>query len=122
MRIASFRMHWNHINHFEPGEADQMVAWDLFGHVWTQDVADAVYNAFTREDWTGHQTFFLCAADTKVKTPSLDLVARWFPNVPLREGWFTPEEPRKGFYDCSKAARMLGFKSRGFEQGRLSDV
>ena len=57
-------------------------------------------------DFWGHETFYSVAPETAAATPSLELKQRFFPDVPLRgdlSGY-------RAFFDCSKAARLLGWR------------
>lgn len=52
---------------------------------------------------------------TDLSLPSDQLRAKYWPDVPVRvKGWFETD-PYRGFYDCSKAERLLGWKHKHSE-------
>jgi len=88
------------------------------GHLQT-DVAVKSLWAYTRSEaasracllsltaeYTGHEVFYIAAPDTIADTPSLELKQKFFPDVPLRSDL----SGHRGFFDCSKAERLLGWK------------
>lgn len=38
-----------------------------------------------------------------------ELVRLYYPGTKLREGWWSAENPRRGFYDTTKAKQLLGW-------------
>jgi UDP-glucose 4-epimerase len=56
-------------------------------------------------DFGGHEVFYVVAPETMVDTPSLELRARHYPDVPLRGDL----PGTRGFFDCRKAADILGW-------------
>lgn len=61
--------------------------------------------------WTGHEAFFIVAPTTR--RPEVDtkvLKEKYFPQVRVREGFDLAG--RKGFFDCGKAKRVLGWVHR----------
>ncbi|KAM0786986.1 hypothetical protein ACM66B_002404 [Microbotryomycetes sp. NB124-2] len=82
----------------------------------TAELADASLKALTTDGWQGAQVFWIIAprtqpADKGAKLTSQDLASRYFPNTPVREGWFD-EDSGRGFFDCSKAEKLLGWKHK----------
>jgi nucleoside-diphosphate-sugar epimerase len=78
--------------------------WNLWGYVDARDVAQSCRLALTA-DVTGAEAFIIAAADTAMNRPSTELMAEFFPDVPLREGI-------KGFdtlLSIEKARRVLGY-------------
>ena len=57
-------------------------------------------------DFCGHEAFYIVAPRTTLATPSLALKDRFFPDVPVRGDL----SGNRGFYDCAKAARLLGWQ------------
>lgn len=77
----------------------------LWGYVDMRDVVRA--NRLALEaDWKGHEAFFIVAADSTALLPSAELARTFHPGVPLRK----PLEGFAGFYDLSKAERLLKWK------------
>jgi nucleoside-diphosphate-sugar epimerase len=57
-------------------------------------------------DNPGHETFQIVAPDQLGGSPSVELAGRYFPGVPLRGKLAGCD----GFFDCSKAERLLGWR------------
>ena len=57
-------------------------------------------------DSAGHEAFQIVAPDQLGGSPSVELAQRYFPGVPLRADLSECE----GFFDCSKAGRLLGWR------------
>ncbi len=57
-------------------------------------------------DLPGHEAFQIVAPEQLGGLPSTELAQRYFPGVPLRQS-LTEHE---GFFDCSKAGRLLGWQ------------
>lgn len=108
MTISSLRFHA-----LTPGKpesaaelvtAEAPVARNLWGWTWIDEGARACELALLA-DYTGHETFFIIAPRTHSPIPSRELAAHAYPEVPIRgdlEGY-------AGFFDCSKAARLIGW-------------
>jgi nucleoside-diphosphate-sugar epimerase len=106
MAISSLRFH---------GVVPDRAAMSRFGnaeraakHLWGYTRLDATARACLlalTPQWTGHEAFYIVAPDTAVDEPSRELAARYFPDVPVRGDL----ADRSGFFDCSKAARLLGW-------------
>lgn len=56
--------------------------------------------------WQGHEVFLIAADHTPSQVPSVELAARWYPDVPIR----TPLTGHAAFVSAAKAERMLGWK------------
>lgn len=86
---------------------------DLWGYVHEDSAADAFLLAITCDTskWSSrHEAFFIAAPEIAADEDSARLKAQYRPEVPVREGWEL--NGRKGFIDCSKAERMLGWVHR----------
>ncbi|GBC97665.1 Uronate dehydrogenase [bacterium HR17] len=79
----------------------------LWGYVDLRDAVDAVLKAL-EAPFTGHEAFFICAADTHSVVPTAELVAAAYPDVPLRREL----RGHEGVFDLSKAKRLLGWEPR----------
>ena len=109
MRIASLRFHG-----VAPGRRTAAESRGTRGemgvkHLWGYTLLDAAARACLQAleaDFRGHETFYIVAPETTVETPSLELKQRYFPDVPLRADL----SGHRGFFDCSKAASLLGWR------------
>jgi nucleoside-diphosphate-sugar epimerase len=117
LTIASIRLHGARTQapQIRPRSEDepsqerlQTEARHLWGWVDIHAVARAFLSALSA-DFTGHEAFFVVAPTTTTSVPSTELRARYYPGVPVRR----PMEDRSGFYDCNKAAKMLGWTHEG---------
>jgi UDP-glucose 4-epimerase len=83
--------------------------WEYGQFVDVRDVADAVQRAL-EEPLSGHHRVLLCASDIAATGPSLVMAARFAPSVPIRDTARFDREPRRALFDCSAAARVLGWQ------------
>ena len=110
MTISSMRFHW-----VVPERPDWARAKDdnsariqakqLWGYTRFDAAASACLAAVTTASFKGAEAFFIIAPDTMAAEPSAGLAARYFPEVPVRGDL----SGHHGFYDCSKAERLLGW-------------
>lgn len=109
MTIASLRMHGaTPDRETAAAHARTMDPTVLINHLWGYTRLDACARACAlvlEASWRGHETFHLVAPDTVVDTDSLELARRHWPDVAIR----TTLTGNSGFYDCSKARRLLGW-------------
>jgi nucleoside-diphosphate-sugar epimerase len=77
---------------------------DLWGWVSFDAAAAACLLALLRPT-PGHAVYHVVADRTITSTPSAELAARWYPNVPLR----TPMAGNAGFYSTARATADLGW-------------
>lgn len=110
-------------NIFEPSDHAQIPAfwdnpdlrkWNMWSWVNSRDVAQACRLALTA-DLTGAEVFTIAAADTLMKTPSRELMARCFPRVKVRDGIAEFET----LLSIDKARRMLGYAPRHTWRGSV---
>jgi UDP-glucose 4-epimerase len=85
--------------------------WEYGQFVDVRDVADAVQRALDLP-LSGHHRLLLCAAEIAATWPSLVMAARFTPSVPIRDVGRFQREPRRSLFDCSAAARVLGWQPR----------
>ncbi len=78
--------------------------WNLWGYVDTRDVAQSCRLALTA-DISGAEAFIIAAADTAMNRPGRDVMAEFFPDVPLREG----AAGNATLLSIDKARRTLGY-------------
>ena len=80
----------------------------LWSYIDARDAARACRMAL-EADFSGHQTFNICARSTMMDMPTRELVALYLPRIKeLRNGL----DDRSSGYSIDKAKRILGFESR----------
>ena len=83
--------------------------WEYGAFVDVRDVAGAVGQALT-VPLAGHHRALLCAADIAATLPSLHLVARLAPGVPVTDPAAYRADPWRALVDCSVAETTLGWR------------
>ena len=109
MKIASLRFHavMNGLSDFDQNDPNLEPAFGKVMWGWTSyDAAARASLLGLTADFEGHQVFYIVAPEIMRNRPSLDLIKQYFPNVPLRVDF----SGQRGFFDCSKAERLLGWK------------
>ena len=110
MVIASLRFHGvvpkrsDMAQALHRGHIDAMTK-NLWAYTLSEAAARACLLSLTA-DFTGHEIFYIVAPDTITNTASLELKAKFYPDVPVRGDL----SGCKSFFDSSKAERMLGWK------------
>jgi UDP-glucose 4-epimerase len=108
MTISSLRFHampdnppalQSSLDTAETSSARNLWGWTLIGEA-ARACELAIQGSFS-----GHEVFFITAPTTNSAIPSLELARHAYPDVPVLAGL----PGRKSFYDCSKAARLLGW-------------
>lgn len=79
--------------------------WNLWGYIDARDGAQAVRKSLEHEA-RGYDVFVIANADTCMTTPSAELMARVFPDVPLSR----PVEGNETLLGIDKARRVLGYE------------
>ncbi len=112
MTIASLRLHWVVPDRSVPAQhhvgQSPRLAKDLWGYTSFAAAARACLLSLTA-NFTGSETFYIVAPDTSTDVPSLELAARFYPQVPVRGDL----SGCRSFFDSAKAERMLGWKHDG---------
>jgi nucleoside-diphosphate-sugar epimerase len=80
-------------------------AWNAWGYIDARDGAQAVRKALEL-DARGYDVFIIANADTVMERPSADLLAEFFPGVPVRRRI----EGRETLLSIDKARRVLGYE------------
>jgi len=109
LQISSMRFHWVVDDPSIPAAFYTEQLPERAKHVWGYTLRSAAANAclLSLEDrFRGHEAFYIIAPHSTSETPSLELAARYFPNVPVRGDL----SGHKSFFDCSKAERLLGWR------------
>lgn len=110
MRVASLRLSWSLTSREDALRDDPMRRRsDLWGYVQEDSAAEAFLLALAdgNAKWSGHERFFIVAPDTSANEDSEELWQTYWRHVPLKEG--KDLSGKKGFFDCSKAERLLGW-------------
>jgi nucleoside-diphosphate-sugar epimerase len=109
MTIASLRFHWvvpERVTAARQGSNDgEMMAKQLWGYTALDATARSCLLSLNA-NFKGHEAFYIVAPDTMMDVPSLALKQQFFPDVPMRGDL----SGQRGFFDCSKAARLLGWE------------
>jgi UDP-glucose 4-epimerase len=108
MSIASMRFHWVVPDRAAAAQRDaranKFLAKQLWGYTRFDSAAEACLKSLTA-GFQGAEAFYVIAPDTMTDTPSLELAHEYWPDVPVRGDL----SGRRGFFDCSKAERLLGW-------------
>ena len=118
MRVASLRFVWSvpsraHIFQLQAMD-DTERPWisdhkNFWGYVQGDSAADACLLALADNGkWQGHERFFIAAPEIWCEKHSETLRAQFWSDVPVVKG--KGLEGRKGFFDCTKAERLLGWR------------
>jgi nucleoside-diphosphate-sugar epimerase len=108
MTIASMRFHY-----VVPERAMAARVYPADGpnvdkHLWAWTNLNAAADACLRSvnaAFTGHEVFYIVSPTTTVEVPSLDLAARYFPDIPITGDL----SGLRSFFSSEKAERLLGW-------------
>lgn len=109
MSIASIRFHWVVPDRTQAANAFNLPTEDAARHLWAYTLRGPAARACLLSltaDFKGHEVFYIVAPGTTSDVPSLELAARWFPEVPIRGDL----SGRRAFFSSAKAERMLGWR------------
>ena len=84
-------------------------------HLWGYTLLDAAARACLLSltaNFEGHHPLYIIAPDTIMDEPSLELKARYYPDVPVRGNL----DGHAAFFDSSKAERLLGWRHPAMER------
>ena len=109
MTISSMRFHWvvPELPAYalaKDAEGERIQAKQLWGYTRYDAAARACLGALSAT-FKGAEAFYIIAPDTMSDKPALELARQYFPEAPVRGDL----SGRHGFYDCSKAERLLGW-------------
>lgn len=114
--IASMRFHLIVPDRSTPDREFGRQTRDPAKHLWAyslvSDAADACLLSLTA-DFKGHEVFYIVSPDTTSDTPSLDLAAKHFPDIPVQGDL----RGHNSFISSDKAVRMLGWQRTNTEKG-----
>ncbi|MCP5096633.1 MAG: NAD(P)-dependent oxidoreductase [Chloroflexi bacterium] len=109
MTIASLRIHGVVSERADSAKWQNSYSGIVARHLWGYTRRDATANACllgVTADFSGHEPFYIVAPNTMMDTPSLDIKAQYYPDVPVRGDL----SGHKGFFNCQKAERLLGWR------------
>ncbi len=109
MTISSLRLHWvvpdREFARAHRDTFDGTYHKHLWGFVPIAGVVTAILLGL-QADFRGHETFYIVAARTAMDTPTCELLAEYYPGIPVREDMPGTRAP----YDCRKAVRLLNWE------------
>lgn len=113
MTVVSLRLAWIHTP--ETFKQQLIPLWDdpaggasnLWSYVDARDAAQACRLAL-EADLSGHEAFFITAPNTFMKTPTAELVRRFYPETEVRPGL----DNTQSMLSTAKAARLLGYRAQ----------
>lgn len=109
LRIASMRFHLVVDERAQAGAVYGFVTKEASKHLWAYTLYESAARACLLAldaPFKGHEVFYITAPDTVMDLPSLELAARFFPNVPIRGDL----GGNRSFFSTAKAERMLGWR------------
>lgn len=111
LSIASLRIHGLRATRPRrtPGPTFDVDARHLWGYSSLNATAAACLLSLNAP-YRGHEVFYVVAPHTTADTPSAELAARWYPDVPVKRDLPGTE----GFFDCTKAERLLNWHHEAF--------
>jgi UDP-glucose 4-epimerase len=117
LSIASIRFHWVLDDKALAAQAFNRPGIEHAKHLWAYTLREPAARACllaVEGRFKGHEVFYITAPDTTNPTPSRELAALYYPDVPIR-GEFAGNT---SFFDCSKAQRLLGWRHDDVEDAR----
>ncbi len=85
LRFSHVRYEHEYENWARTWSMEHVFKWNLWGYVDGRDAAQAVRKSLT-VDLTGSHNFAIVADETIMNRPTADLLAQYFPDVPVKEG------------------------------------
>lgn len=111
MTIASLRFHWLLDTRDQAVKNAERMKELSARHLWAYTLLDEASRAILLSltaDFKGHEVFYITAPYTASDRPSLELARQYYPHTEIR-GDFADST---SFFDCAKAARLLGWKHK----------
>jgi nucleoside-diphosphate-sugar epimerase len=109
LTIASLRFHWLLDSRERAMELTARSYTTATRHLWAYTLLSSAARACLLSltaDCNGHEAFFIVAPRSALEKPSLEAAREHYPATPIR-GDLSGDA---GFFDCSKAERLLGWK------------
>ncbi len=109
LRIASMRFHLVVDERAQAGAVYGFATKEASKHLWAYTLYEAGARACLLAldaPFRGHEVFYITAPDTVMDIPSLELAARFFPDVPIRGDL----GGNRSFFSTAKAEGLLGWR------------
>jgi UDP-glucose 4-epimerase len=109
LQISSMRFHWVVDDRAKAVAYYNAPMPEMAKHLWAYTLRPAAADACLRaldDRFRGHEAFYIVAPDSTSPTPSLQLAAKYFPNVRVQGDL----SGHRSFFDSSKAERLLGWR------------
>ena len=108
--IASLRFHRCVKSKKDTSDRVRDARKDLWGYTLLDSAARACLLALD-VPWKGHKCMYIVSNQhSAVGSRAEELAKTYFPNAKRKSG---PLSPSQGFYDCTKAERLIGWKHEG---------
>ena len=111
MTIASLRFHWLLDTRAQAVKNVERNKELSIRHLWAYTLLEEANRAILLSlttDFNGHEVFYITAPSTASDRTSLELARQYYPHTEIR-GDFADHT---SFFDCAKAARLLGWKHK----------
>ncbi|MCA9986614.1 MAG: NAD(P)-dependent oxidoreductase [Anaerolineales bacterium] len=109
MTIGSLRFHWLLDSRERALQMTRVENPYAVKHMWAYTLFSAAARAILltlTADYSGHEAFYIVAPRTAVEEESMALIERYYPDIEIRKDM----SGQAGFFDCSKAERLLGWR------------
>jgi nucleoside-diphosphate-sugar epimerase len=119
LHIASMRFHWVVPERTVAAKAFNVPDQDTAKHLWAYTLEAPAAHACLlslEAPFTGHEVFYIVAPDTTTDVPSLELAARYHPDVPIRGDL----SGNRSFFSSAKAEKLLGWRHGADEPESVS--
>lgn len=122
MTVTALRFHWilsrQEVRELVDTVPDADQARNVWGYVDLGDAARACLLALhPTPEHSGYEAVLVAADETRVERPIEELLAEYCPDTEVR----VPLRGTAGAFDCSKAARVLGWRARSRWRGGPDD-
>jgi UDP-glucose 4-epimerase len=106
--VASIRFHWVVPDRAVAAARFNIPEQEVARHLWAYTLREPAARACLislAAPFKGHEVFYIVAPDTTSDIPSLELAARYYPDVPIRGDL----SGNRSFFSSAKAERLLGW-------------
>lgn len=110
LTIGSLRFHWVVPDPELPRRLQAEIGRPVTNHLWGYTLFTSAADACLRvlnAGYKGHEVFYIVERETVTEETTEDLLRKFWPEVPIRGD----VSGHRSLFDCSKAERLLGWKS-----------